>query len=122
MSNHCEFVDLSRLIEAPKCAVFFQTVEEVECFYHNCEKQLGDYCLFWVLEDLVDRWENDNSAGFTFMTGSEPEDMTWSTRDWFEEEGYEIIEFYDLINPVEIEESEMSLDVLLSQDSASTPS
>ena len=120
MSNHCEFVDLSRLIEAPKCAVFFQTVEEVECFYHNCEKQLGDYCLFWALEDLVDRWENDNSAGFTFMTGSEPEDMTWSTRDWFEEEGYEIIEFYDLINPVEIEESEMSLDVLLSQDSAST--
>lgn len=37
MNNNYMFVDLSRLIEAPRCAVFFQTVEEVECFYHNCE-------------------------------------------------------------------------------------
>lgn len=113
MNNNYMFVDLSRLIEAPRCAVFFQTVEEVECFYHNCEKQLSDYCLFWVLEDLVDRWENDNSAGFTFMTGTTPEDMTWSSRPWFEEEGFEIIEFSNLANPIEIEESEMPLDVLI---------
>ena len=113
MSNHYGFVDLSRLIKAPKCAVFFQTVEEIECFFYNCEQQLEEYCLFWMLEDLVDRWENDNRAGFSFMTGDTPEDMTWSTKDWFEEEGFEIIEFSDLANPVEIEESEMSLDTLL---------
>ena len=113
MSNHYGFVDLSRLIEAPRCAVFFQTVEEVECFYYNCESQLGDYCLFWALEDMTDRWENDNSAGFTFMTGSEPEDMTWSGKDWFIEEGYEIIEFSDLANPVEIAESDQPISLLI---------
>ena len=56
------------------------------------------------------------------MTDNEPDDMSWCDRDWFEESGYDIIEFADLVNPVEIEESEMSLDVLLSQDSASIQS
>ena len=116
------FVDLARLIDTPKCAIFFNTVEEVKQFWHNCEEQLADFCGFWELGDVVRRWENNPTIGFTFMTDTMPESMTWCDRAWYEASGYEIIEFADLVNPVEIEESEMSLNILLSQDSASTPS
>ena len=115
-------VDLSRLFETPKSAIFFQSAEEAELFYHNCASQYGHYIRHWSLNDVVRKWENHEGCGFTFMTDNEPDDMSWCDRDWFEESGYDIIEFADLVNPVEIEESEMSLDVLLSQDSASIQS
>ena len=106
-------VDLSRLFSAPKSAVFFQSADEIELFYHNCITQFAQYVRHWSLADMVVKWENNEGCGFTFMTGEEPESMSWCDRRWFEESGYEIIEFADLVNPVEIEESEMSLDVLL---------
>lgn len=121
MSEH-KYVDLSRLFETPKSAIFFQNTEEAALFYHNCTSQYGYYIRHWSLNDVVRRWMNNEGCGFTFMTGNEPDDMSWCDRDWFEESGYDIIEFADLFNSVEIEESEMPLAVLLSQDSASTPS
>lgn len=111
--NRHPHIDLSRLFEAPKSAIFFQSAEEVELFYHNCVSQYEHYIRHWSLDDVVSKWENHEGCGFTFMTDSEPDDMSWCDRQWFEESGYEIIEFADLANPVEIEESEMSIDVLL---------
>lgn len=115
-------VDLSRLFIAPKAAVFFQDICEIELFYHNCVEQCKSYIRHWYLADMVAKWENNEGCGFTFMTGDEPESMSWCDKRWFEESGYEIIEFADLVNPIEIEESEISIDVLLSQDSASIQS
>ena len=107
-------VDLSRLFSAPKSAVFFQNVGEIEIFRHNCAVGFSRYVRYWSLKDMTDKWENnDGGVGFTFMTGDEPESMSWCDRQWFECNGYEIIEFADLANPVEIEESEVSIDVLL---------
>lgn len=106
-------VDLSRLFAAPKSAVFFQNVGEIEIFRHNCAVEFSRYIRHWSLKDMTDKWENNEGVGFTFMTGDEPESMSWCDRQWFEESGYEIIEFADLVNLVEIEESEMSIDVLL---------
>lgn len=115
-------VDLSRLLLAPKSAVFFQDAEEIELFYHNCVAQFAKYVRHWPLKDMVRKWENTEGCGFTFITDTEPDNMSWCDRGWFEESGYDIIEFADLVHSVEIEESEMPLEVLLSQDSASTPS
>lgn len=115
-------VSYETLICRPCETEFFNTVEEVKQFWHNCEEQLADFCGFWELGDVVRKWENNPTIGFTFMTDTMPEDMTWCDRAWYEASGYEIIEFEDLANPAELEESEMSLDVLLSQDSASIQS
>lgn len=113
MNSSSTWIDLSRLAEVPQCAVFFKSAEEVELFFHNCESQLAEFIGYWELEEAVGRWKNDNSVGFTFMTGDSVENMTWCDRNWFRECGYELVEFSDLANPIEIEESEMPLCVLI---------
>lgn len=62
---------------------------------------------------MLGLWAHDETrTGFTlYVCDDNPSSISWCNREWFEENGYDIVEFSDLAK--EIDESEMSLDVLL---------
>lgn len=112
MSENFMYADLSRMLELPKCAVLCRTEDEVRAFFENAKQQLPGN-LFWDLEDILGLWSYyKEKTGFTVITSIEPESMSYCEEDWFRAEGYELIEFSDLINVVEIEESDQSVELL----------
>lgn len=117
------YVDLSRMLALPKCAVMCRTEDEAEAFWQNSRTQFEKY-FQWGLEGTLGSWGNyKEKTGFTLMAGSSRIDrMSYCREEWFAENGYELVEFSELADAKDIEESEMSFDALLSQDSASTPS
>lgn len=117
------YVDLSRMLATPKCAVMCRTEEEAEIFWYNAQTQFSEY-FQWGLEGTLGSWGNyKDRTGFTLMAGSNRVDrMSYCREEWFAENGYELVELSDLFDAKDIEESEMSFDALLSQDSASIQS
>ena len=113
MGKDYQYVDISRVKEAPKCAIICNTEQEVELFYHSCEEQIPELIDFWTLEDVLSIWNSRERVCFSFLVGDEIEDMSWCYEAWFIESGYEIVEFSELANPSEIEESDSPINVLL---------
>ena len=115
MSEDFMYADLSRMLELPKCAVLMRTEDEARAFFHNSIQQIAEY-VHWDLEDVLNLWSiYKEKTGFTlFLSYDEPESISYCDEDWFRNEGYEIVEFSDLCNVADIEESEKSLDFLLS--------
>ena len=125
MEHKYPYVDLSIMVDRFKCAIRLSSQEEALALLYNAKQQFPDRTKTWSYEETY--WHNRDSKGLCytmFCKGDNiPTYLSYTGALWFEENGYEITDFADLMSlQVEIEESEMSLDVLLSQDSASTPS
>lgn len=125
MEHTYPYVDLSIMLEQYKCAIRLSSNEEAMVLLHNAKQQFPDRTKSWSYDNTY--WHNRDSKGICYTMFREgdtkPTTMSYTGAIWFEENGYEIVDFADLMRPqTEIEESEMSLDILLSQDSASTPS
>ena len=113
--NTIEYADLSRMAEAPKCAVMCRTPEEAEALFHNFQQQFPEFIKHWDLDDIMNLWGyNDSKTGFTMITSYDntPEHISYCDEPWFRGEGYEIVEFADLVNVVDIEEGDKPLDFL----------
>lgn len=108
-------IDLSRMLELPKCAVICRNIEELEIFYANATQQLGEY-LYWDFDDALGLWNNyEDKTGFTLFAGSDsPSSMSYCNEEWFRGNGYEIIELSDIAYIPDIRESEATLDTLFS--------
>ena len=125
MEHTYPYVDLSIMVEQYKCAIRVSSKEEAMALIYNAKQQFPNRTQTWECDETY--WRNRDSKGLCytmFRQGDNiPTSMSYTGALWFEENGYEITDFADLMCPqVEIEESEMSLDVLLSQDSASIQS
>lgn len=115
MAKDYQRVDLSRMVERPKCAVMCRTAGDAETFFYNFTEQFEKEYLYWSLNDILNVWNQyQDKTGFTLIVGDGcPESISYCDEEWFLDSGYELIEFEDLANPTEIEESEMSMSVLL---------
>lgn len=110
--NEYEQVDLSRMKEYPRCAVICRTEEEVRSFYHNCTQQLSEL-MHWNIRDIISLWEiYRGRTGFTLCYADRDKlrDMSYCYEQWFRANGYEIVEFSELSNHTELEESEMPIE------------
>lgn len=114
MSKKYMYADLSRMTSLPKCAVMCRNIEELKSFYENVKRQLDKF-LYWDFDEILMLWERYREiTGFTlFVSDSEPGSMSYCDEDWFRKSGYELIEFSDLCDVADIEESDQPVAVLL---------
>lgn len=106
-------IDLSRMFEHPKCAVRCRTLEEARTLIYNFHQQYPRKADYFDLDDPG--WDNHGSeTAYTLFYSDDDKPTTLSRTEcgWFEDEGYEVVEFTELANPVEIEESDMPLEAL----------
>lgn len=113
MSKNFMYANLSRMTSLPKCAVMCRNNEELEAFYENAKRQLGKF-LCWDFDEILNLWcRYREITGFTlFVSDSEPGSMSYCDEDWFRRSGYELIEFSDLCDVADIEESDQPVAVL----------
>lgn len=108
-------IDLSRMTELPKCSVLCRNTEELDVFFANAQKQLGQF-LYWDYDDILDLWNlYKDKTGFTLFVGdyTEPDSMSYCDEEWFRKNGYDIIEFSDIAATPDIEESDEPVGFLL---------
>lgn len=107
-------VDLSRMFEKPRCAIHCPTEEEANILLHNIKEQFQDKFKRWDVED--NRWDTyKENTGYTmfFSADTDPTSLSFYYLDWYKTNNYEIVEFSELSNPVEIAESEMPIESIL---------
>ena len=114
MADNYQRVDLYRMVQRPRCAVMCRTAGDTVTFFYNVIEQFPNFVV-WDLNNILNVWNNyQEKTGFTLMlSDDEPTSISYCGEEWFRNSGYEIIEFEVLANPVELEESEMPVDVLL---------
>lgn len=109
-------IDLSRMLEEPRCAIHVETQEQANAIIYNAQIQFP--------ERISNNWETDSNywnrceeetAYTLFFEGEdEPTTMSYADVPWFKEAGYVVIEFDELIaETVEIAESDQSFDLIL---------
>lgn len=114
MCENLIYADLSRMLELPKCAVLCRTEDDVRALCENANPQLVG-CFCFDLDDMLIFWSvYKEHTGFTLYVGDElPRSISYCNEQWFRDEGYELVEFSDLCNVADIEESDQSVDILL---------
>lgn len=117
MENNYYYADMSRMKELPRCAVVCRSEEDIKDFFYNCKQQMPEF-FSWDLQHTLNLLGTvgDGAVGFTMFTrgSSRPEKMMWCNLDWYKEGGcYKLIEMSELTSQTDIEESEISIDVLL---------
>lgn len=102
-------LDLSRMFELPRCAVRVRTLEDAKTLIDNFYKQYPDRATYFSLEDPG--WDSGPDTAYTLFYSDEDEPTSLSRTDYedFLADDYEVIEFSELMNTVEIEESDMAL-------------
>lgn len=108
-------VDLSRMLEKPKCAIHVASLEEAKIVIANAKNQFPDRVKRWDIE-AKNFWNaHRENTGYTlFYEGyDEPSTMSYTYISWFKDNGYEIVEFGELLGAtVDIEESDQPVDIL----------
>lgn len=108
-------VDLSRMLEFPKCAIRLASNEEAQILIHNAKIQFPDRVKNWQLDRTYYMNYLKDTCYTLFYDGeSEPTTMSFANIQFFNEAGYEVIDFCELNIPmVEIEESDCSIEELI---------
>lgn len=108
-------IDLYRMFEHPKCAIHCTTEDEAKTLIHNIKTQFSLMAgTSWSVD--TNNWDlYGKNTGYTlFYSGDrEATGLSYFYLDWFRENNYEIVEFSELYNPVELEESEMPIESIL---------
>lgn len=107
-------IDLSRMLENPKCAIRVASKDDALLILFNARRQFKDFVIGRWPEDGY--WSNyqENTAYTLFYRDSDkPQRLSYGRLPWFREHGYEILEINDLIaSSIDIEESDLSVDEL----------
>ena len=115
MNSEYHYADLSRMLVPPRFAVVCRTEEEIRSFHYNCVDQLGKF-YEWSLDTILRIWNRNYESeerGFTlFLDNRTPNHMSWCNQKWFIDNGYEVANFADLVDP-ELSESDIDLIALL---------
>lgn len=106
-------LDLSRMFELPRCAVRVRTPEDAETLIANFRNQYPGKAKYFRMDDTGwDEYEEDTAYTLYYPDEDDHGTLSRTEYDWFEEQGYEIIEFSALLDTAEIEESDMPLESL----------
>ena len=115
MDKQFQYADLARMEQLPRCAIVCRTAEEAEEFYHNVSHQFPEF-VRWSLDELMNLWDYHKSeTGFTFFCDhdTEPGSITYCDVPWFRSSGYVLVEYLELVNAPELEESGYPIDFLI---------
>ena len=115
MKRNTQYVDVFRMLEAPKCAIICRTIEDACLLYDSISCQLPEYSTLWSPDDLEYVWNvNESKTGFSLYSwDNEPEPLSYCDEEWFRGEGYVIIEFSDLCDIPDLEEGDLPIGFLL---------
>jgi hypothetical protein len=108
-------VDLSRMVENPPCVIHVSSLEEAKTVIYNAKNQFPERVKNWDIETKNHWGVYEKDTGYTmFYEGEDkPTTMSYSDIQWFEENGYEVIEFAELLGSiVDIEESDQPVAAL----------
>ena len=112
-----EFIelDLSRMLADPRCAIHVSTLEEAQLVILNAKNQFPERVKNWNAV-TNNHWKvYDEETGYTmfYEDDDKPTTMSYADIPWFKENGYQIVEFSELIEAVaEIDESEQPISLL----------
>lgn len=107
-------VDLSRMLENPPCVIHVASLKEAKTVIFNAKNQFPERVKNWDIERTHWGTYEENTGYTMFFEGDdEPTLMSFASIPWFEESGYEVIEFSELLGPtIDIEESDQPVAVL----------
>lgn len=108
------YVELSRMLELPQCAIHCSTEEEANILISNVKEQFPSRSSNWSIDES--RWSSykKGTCYTMFFSGSmKPTRLSYCGLNWFRDNKYEIVEFSELFNPIELEESEMPIESIL---------
>ena len=116
MHNVPEFleIDLSRMLENPKCAVHIATKEDAPLVLFNARRQFKDFVIgSWPEDGYWSNYQENTAYTLFYRNSDEPQRLSYGSLPWFRENGYEILEINDLLaSPIDIEESDLPVDEL----------
>ena len=115
MHNVPEFleIDLSRMLENPKCAVHIATKDDAPLVLFNARRQFGDRVINWPEDGYWFDYKENTAYTLFYIDSTKPQRLSYGRLPWFRENGYEILEINDLItSSIDIEESDLPVDEL----------
>ena len=104
-------LNLNPLLGDGRYAVHCSAIEEAKHFVNQIKKQYPTKARGWNYGQT--NWHSDCEMCYAPYL-NENDTMCWCEREYYEEEGFTILEFSDLLPDSDLEESEQSLDFLLS--------
>ena len=111
-SFHC--VDLSRMLEHPKCAIQVSTEDEAKWFLQNAKEQFPERTANWVSHNNYGVHKERTCYTLFYSGDTKPTNLSYAHDQWFIENGYVVIQLSELAGCMtEIEESDTPLSVLL---------
>ena len=114
MSEDFQYVDLSRMFEYPKCAIQVGTEEEADYFLQSAKSQFPERTGGWRSSSNFGTHGDKTCYTLFYEGATEPTNLSYSYKEWFLANGYEIVQFSELVGGMsEIEESDSPLSVLL---------
>ena len=114
MSENFQFVDLSRMLEHPKCAIQVSTEDEAKWFLQNAKEQFPERTSAWDRHNNYDVHRERTCYTLFYSGATEPTNLSYAHDQWFIENGYEVIKLSELAGCMtEIEESDTPLSALL---------
>lgn len=115
MEEAYQEVDISRMLENPKCAVRVTSEYDAKEFIWNAKRAFPDFSKRWGNGET--HWDEGVKAiGYTLFdySATRPSRLTYTDSiEWFIDNGYVIVDYADL--RVDIEESEMPIEALFGE-------
>ena len=106
-------IDLSRMLERPKCAIHIATKEDAHLVLFNARRQFGDRVINWPEDGYWFDYQENTAYTLFYRDSAKPERLSYGRLPWFRKNGYEILEIYDLLaSSIDIEESDLPVDEL----------
>lgn len=110
------YLDLSRLLGYPPCAIHVATQEQADAVVHNAREQFP--------ERIPDSWDTSHNywrdygeeTGYTlyFEGNDDPTTLSYADIPFFEENNYVVIEFEELLaDAVDLTEGDQPLSLLV---------
>lgn len=110
------YIDLSRMVDYPPCAVHVATQEQANAVIHNAREQFP--------ERVSDSWDErgnywrvyGEATGYTmyFEGEYEPTTISFSNTPFFEQNGYVVLEYKELLaDAVNLIESDQPISLLV---------
>ena len=108
-------IDLSRMLEHPKCAIHLPTQEDALLILANAKRQFPDRVKRWAEDDgYWPCYKEETAYTFFFNEDKHPSTMSYANVTWFADHGYEVIELSELLyNCADINESDFSVEDLI---------
>lgn len=110
----CESIDVEYLLNTPGSAIFCSTKEEAKQFLSYMKEYYPDKCQQW--EDGETRFSS-GGIGYTFYWMDRPDNwrldnLMFGKISELLHGNYTVLNFYELVEAKDLEESEMSIDSL----------